>query len=267
MNVEPHGRCGTRDQTAARRRHCPRCFQPIALALLVALTGTGAVADPSTTEPRTTAADVLHTVKTRAGTEREQQRRFLESYAFVTHRTTEDRDRANRLRHLETIRLTHDPRRSPEAGSGTRSGYRPRDFAIEDDLLDRFHFVLEGETVIGNRPVWILDFSPVHPQSPARSIKDRFINQTAGRAWIDQAEGALVRIELHLTGPVNVVGGLVGAVQACRVVLERARTPDGLWFNRRLAWRLEGRRLFSTQVLIREETIEALEPVPACGSG
>lgn len=210
--------------------------------------------------------DLLPRLIERAATEPQRQQQFESAYAYVAVKITERRDAANRLRQREVEREEHDPL-GPAADRKERGpGYRRKDFQTGGELFDRYRMEIIGAEEIDGRPAWILTFEPVDPPAPARNLKERFLNQIAGRAWIDQNDTALARLELHLTGPVNVVGGLVGAVKGCRVLLERARTPEGLWFDRHLAWRLEGRRLFATNVMLREETKENLRRVGGVGN-
>jgi hypothetical protein len=69
---------------------------------------------------------------------------------------------------------------------------------VDASLLERFRFSYLGDEVFEGRPVWVVDFEPASDRLPARSLKDRFINLTAGRLWIDQEESALARAEFDL---------------------------------------------------------------------
>jgi hypothetical protein len=115
---------------------------------------------------------------------------------------------------------------------------------LNEDLLKRFDFTLSGREVVNGRPALIVDFKPASRKPPEKSIKDRFINKAAGRVWVDEADYAMVKADLHLTEKVNVVGGLVGAVAKFTLSIQRERTPEGLWFIRKQNWHLEGREVF-----------------------
>ena len=122
--------------------------------------------------------------------------------------------------------------------------FEKSDFTLNDDLLKRFDFTLSGREVINGRPALVVDFKPASRKPPEKSIKDRFINKAAGRVWVDEADYALVKANLHLSEKVNVIGGLVGAVSKFTLAIERQRTPEGLWFIRKQNWHLEGREVF-----------------------
>ena len=96
------------------------------------------------------------------------------------------------------------------------------------DLAGRFQFTLVGREVVNGRPALVLDFKPADKNLPVRNFKDHFINKAAGRIWVDKADYAIARADLHLTERVNVLGGLVGAVWKFTYSFDRERTADGL---------------------------------------
>ena len=69
-----------------------------------------------------------------------------------------------------------------------------------------------------------------------------------------------MKVDLHLTEPVNVIGGLVGAVRQCRYRFQRERTAEGLWFTKPVNWHLEGRQLFTSKIIDYDETRENVRP-------
>jgi hypothetical protein len=121
-------------------------------------------------------------------------------------------------------------------------------------LLARFEFRLIGRDAWNGRSLVVLDLKPAAKDLPARNYKDLFINRTAGRVWIDEAEAVVVKADLHLTERVSVIGGLVGAVWKFMYQFNRERTPEGLWFTRNVQWHLEGRQVFIRKVLDYLET-------------
>lgn len=200
-----------------------------------------------------TAKDILTRILAQADAEVAARREFEQTHAYVVEKVTERRDEANRLRDRKVEREEHDPRTEPVGDSGKGHGYREKDFKVEQAMLDRYRITLAGVEEVNGRPAWALEFEPADPPAPAHGIKERFLNQTAGRVWVDQEDGTMARLELRLVKPVNVIGGLVGAVKACQVFVQRERASSGLWFNAHMRWRLEGRRLLVTNVMVFEE--------------
>jgi len=208
-----------------------------------------------------TAADVVRAAVKILEHDRDRERAFDATYAYTRVRTLEVRDGDGDLKRREIKRLENQPdalshgvaegEEEPDGKTRERKGkpYQRHDFQVDDELLDRFRFELVGKELINERPAWVIEFAPRRGGLPGKSIKDRFINQTAGRVWIDEAEHAMVRAQLRLLEPVNVVGGLVGVVKKCETAFERVRTLEGWWFTQIFRWRLEGRQLFQQRVM------------------
>ena len=218
---------------------------------------------------------VLHRVLERAEKEGENDRRFNEQYIYSNTKLTEYRNAGGDLKKKEEKTSEHNPTvvraalrpRSnrpasqprtdagqTESGSNTTTNVRGKafeksNFPLNDDLFKRFHFTLVKRETLNDRPTLVLDFVPAGKNLPERNIKDRFINKAAGRAWVDEADFAVVKADLRLSEKVSVVGGLVGAIWKFTFGFDRQRLPDGLWFTRISNWHLEGREFLSTKTI------------------
>jgi hypothetical protein len=213
---------------------------------------------------------VLQRVTEKVTQEDENNQAFRDHYFFTRTRVTEYRNSQGEVKKREEKKRDYDPlqrartakppaptakplttggTKADEAVSETHSNVRGKafeknDFPLNGDLLKRFDFTVTGREMLNGRPMLIVDFQPAKKKVPERSIKDQFINKAAGRVWVDEADYALVKADLHLSERVNVVGGLVGAVWKFTFGFLRERTADGLWFTRDENWHLEGRELF-----------------------
>lgn len=211
--------------------------------------------------------------------DREMEARFKARYAYVRTKTTDTLGPEGEVKRREHQRLEHTPAHPEpdpwaEAEDGRPRAYERRDVPVTTNLLQRFRFTLAGREELAGRPAWVVDFEPAGDRQPADSLIERFINRMAGRLWIDAAEQHVARAQFHLTGPVHVVGGLVGALKHCEVFLERARTEEGFWFTRLLTWRIEGRKLFVRRIMTHREELTdvrpataAAQPEPPAGAG
>jgi hypothetical protein len=217
---------------------------------------------------------ILRRVIENAARDPELEARFKATHAFVRVKVTDSLDADGAVKKRDTKREEHDPRRAghaPTAGSEgdeaetpvqkARRAYERRDFAVTSTLLRRFEFTLIDREDLDGRSAWLIDFRPADAQPPTHGIKEKFLSRTAGRLWVDVAEGFLVRARFHLTEPVHVVGGLVGSLKHCNIALERSRTANGLWFTRLLTWRIEGRKLFSRRILEHRDELSEIRPV------
>lgn len=211
--------------------------------------------------------------------DREMEARFKARYAYVRIKTTDTLGPEGEVKKREHQRLEHTPAHPEpdpwaEPDDGKTRAYERRDVPVTTNLLQRFRFTLAGREALAGRPAWVVDFEPAGDRQPADSLIERFINRMAGRLWIDAAEQHVTRAQFHLTGPVNVVGGLVGALKHCEVFFERARTEEGFWFTRLLTWRIEGRKLFVRRIMTHHEELTDVRPVttaaqpePPAGAG
>lgn len=210
---------------------------------------------------------VLQRAVAQAEKEEDNNRAFRQRYGYARTKVTEYRNSKGELKKREEKKSVKNPAIVPIAyrlppteerpnqvvgktdsvnGTTTARGkaFERNEFVLNEDLLNRFVFTLVRREMANGRPALVLDFQPAKRKLPERNIKERFINKAAGRVWLDEAEYALLRADLHLTEKVNVVGGLVGAVTQFNYQFNRERTADGLWFTRAVNWHLEGREVF-----------------------
>lgn len=132
---------------------------------------------------------------------------------------------------------------------------------MNPDIIKRFKFTLAGRDTINGRPALIVDFQPVSDSLPVFNIKDRFINSVEGRAWVDEEDFTLEKVDLHLKQKVSVLGGLAGSVSKFSLTFDRERTPDGYWFVRDLDWRVEAREATIQRIVDHHEQILGVQKI------
>jgi hypothetical protein len=113
--------------------------------------------------------------------------------------------------------------------------------------------------MINGRPALIVDFKPASDSLPILNIKDRVLNCIAGRAWVDEGDYVLEKVQLHLTQKVSALGGLVGTISKFSLSFDRDRTADGFWFTRDLNWSVEAREATYQRVVIHHEEINGVQ--------
>ncbi len=216
-----------------------------------------------------TVETVLERLAKQSPKEETNELEFKQRYHFTRSRATEVRNSKGELNKREVKTQVNKPAPNPgkpDADAGTQTSRRGKparktDFAVDRDFLQRFQFTLVGREPINGRPALILDLVPATRKPPEHDLKDRIINKTAGRIWVDEAEAVLVQADLHLTEKVNVVGGLVGAIASFTLSFNRTRTADGLWFTPRLHWHLDGREVFVRRTVDAHEEITEVQLV------
>jgi len=213
-------------------------------------------------------AEVVQRALARAATEDENDRTFNQLYQYERTRLTEYRNSKGQLKLREEKTTENGPGTSPSAPasaapveppardeplSESHSTIRGKALKVKDyslaELISRFQFTAEGQEIVNGRPALVLDFQPANKHLPVHSYKDNFINNAAGRVWVDESDYAIAKADLRLTQQVNVLGGLVGAVWKFTYFLERERTPEGLWYARQVDWHLEGREVIFNRIV------------------
>jgi hypothetical protein len=229
-----------------------------AILLTFALHGAAAAEPPSS---QSDLRDFLLDVSHRSRSTESAKASFESRYEFVHTKITEERNPKGDLKKREVERVHHQPGNPEDVpGGSTRvpAGVRSaktdtavsrEDFQVDAELLSRFHYTPRGEESVHGRSQRVIDFEPASDSLPVHSFKDKYINQTAGRLWIDEQALVLTRLQMRLRKPVNVWGGLLGAVWEFQFDLEREQTSEGDWYTRRVQWQLKGRRLFASKII------------------
>jgi len=218
-------------------------------------------------------ATVLSNVCRVATQEQANERTFKSRYSFLRTRTTREFDGKGCVVKETTKKNPNNPPISAVSyvapssrvvvstnasgvttvKTGGGQGFEKSDFVLNDELFCRFDFTIVRREQIEGRNTLMIEFKPANKKLPSRSLKDRFLAKTAGKVWVDESDWNLAKGDFRLLEKVNVVGGLVGAVKNFNYKFDRQRTEDGLWFTRKVHWRLEGRELFSGKVIEYDE--------------
>jgi hypothetical protein len=116
---------------------------------------------------------------------------------------------------------------------------------LNQEIIDRFAFRIEGRTNLLNRPALILSFQP-KPAAPDKKIADKVLKRLAGTLWIDEEESEIAQLKLGLTADLSLGWfGMIGSLKTFDLTLERARLPDGVWVDKKQTLVLGGRKVFS----------------------
>jgi len=117
---------------------------------------------------------------------------------------------------------------------------------LDQSVVDRFAFQVEGRGRLQDRQVLVLSFHPKPNRGPEKTITDKVLNRLAGTLWVDEAESEIAQVKLGLTADLSLGWfGMVGSLKRFDLTLERARLTDGVWVDRKQTLLLFGRKLFS----------------------
>jgi len=117
-------------------------------------------------------------------------------------------------------------------------------------ILERYAFAAAGREEVEGRCALVFDFAPRPGDFPLE--RDFVLKKLAGRLWVDEAEQAVVRLELRNTGGVRVAFGLGANVSSVAFRADFARLEDGVWLPRRLEGRAAGRKLLFVRFRVHE---------------
>lgn len=234
------------------------------------------------TPPLPTLEDILPRMVARAQQDLENDRAFESRFIFVISRLTETRNAKGEIKKREETISTNNPalkkliappaaaarvpEQTPPVTDSPPKGRGRADeedsIVVNEDLVKRFEFMLVGREMLNGRPALVVDFVPAKGKAPQRHLKDKFINRTVGRVWLDEEDYTMAKVALHLTDRVKVLGGLVGAVWKFNFDLERKRTAEGLWYSRDVTWHLEGREVFVNRTVDYHEERTGVRQAP-----
>lgn len=230
---------------------------------------------------------VLKGIVARAEADARVEREFEARYSFIHAKAREEYNLKGKLKKREIEKQVHDPA-IPESGAGpspakegkranTGRGHVPskaasddeppdrayerKDVLVNDELMRRFQFTLVGREVLEGLPLLKLDFRPAADGPPAKGLLERLASRVAGTVWVDEADFTVARISLYLTEKVNVGAGVLGSVSAFECWFERRKTDDGLWYPRRVDWRVECREFLVNKIIEQRETWDEVRRV------
>jgi len=249
----------------------------LAISGLVAVLGSP-TARCETPAPLPPMDSVIQRVMQTSATENVDYHVFNQHYFYTRDRVTEFLDSSGKVKEKNEDVSTNNPTRglaakphpvspaiaqgkqAPDSGPSVHGvALGKKEDLINPDLIKRFKLTMAGREMINGRPTLIVDFKPVSNDQPIFNIKDRFINSVAGRAWVDEGDYQLARVELHLTQKITFLGGIIGSVSKFTCSFERDRTPDGYWFTRSMNWHVEAHEATVPRVVSHSEEVLDLQ--------
>jgi hypothetical protein len=216
---------------------------------------------------------IIQRVMQTSAMENEEYHVFNQHYTYSREKVTEFYDGSGNLKDRQVRQSTNTPTpqvvvAAPQPAVRPAAYHRAADGPsihgvslgkkedlLNQDLIKRYTITIAGREMINGRPALVVDFKPASDSLPILNIKDRFLNCVAGRAWVDEGDYVVEKVELHLTQKVSALGGLVGTVSKFTFSFDRDRTTDGYWFTRDLDWHVEAREATYQRKVTHHEEI------------
>jgi hypothetical protein len=110
----------------------------------------------------------------------------------------------------------------------------PRDDSkSRDELFEIYDVQVERREPLEGSPAVVLSFRP-RPGYKPQSRLTSFLMHVSGRAWVNESDHQLARVEAEVFDPVS-YGWFLGSLQeGSRLVAERRKVHNGLWLPARL---------------------------------
>ncbi len=129
---------------------------------------------------------------------------------------------------------------------GDRGKPDDNEVRFDRELVDRYHFRLEGTGELHGRKVYRVSFEPKSGKLPVRRRIDRALNNSRGHVWLDQESYEIARVEFELIRPTRIWRGILGSISRVDGMLDRKEGEDGIWFPSYFRLYLKGRILFKS---------------------
>lgn len=150
----------------------------------------------------------------------------------------------NRLLSQEELKRVAAQREEDSDREPKKRSSQPK-IELDEEIISRFDFTVVDRKVVAGRSTLVLEFAPKAGSLPVHQIQDRLLNEAIGTVWVDEREYEVVRADIRLREPVNITGGIVGAVQTFHFVMERTRVEPGVWLLRQTDLFIRGRQFLS----------------------
>jgi len=141
-------------------------------------------------------------------------------------------------------------RRARDTAAALGAGEKPPPGLQLSRILERYEWKAVGRESVEGRCALVFDFAP-RPGDFALQ-RDFVLRKLGGRIWVDEAEQALVRLDVHNTGGVRIALGLAASVSSASLHGEFVRVEPGVWLPRLLQGGAEGRKLLFLAFRVRE---------------
>ena len=172
-------------------------------------------------------------------------------YAYERKRVSDTRTSGGRIKEHEEKFNTNSP--SLEMASRPLPPYKPPTAAevaaakqrknkqlldvteLVTNVLAHARMKIAGREMVNGRSTLTVDFQPPERKIAEDNLMDCIINRATGRAWVDEEDYTLARLQAHLTDKLTLFAGF-GAVLKGNYSFDRERTPEGIWYSRDVSY-------------------------------
>ena len=132
---------------------------------------------------------------------------------------------------------------------------------ITEEVVRCFHYQVVGTEMCQGRNAYCVVFQPIKGKKLSKSQK--YLSALAGKAWVDSSDYEPIKIEAQLKEPIELLGGIAGAIKHFEILIQRRRLNETIWDNDLVEGHFELRKLFTTSrghFQVRQEDFQLLSP-------
>jgi len=158
-----------------------------------------------------------------------------------------DREHAKRVQDWEA-RIRRDGSNPADRLRQREEIAHAKERALIDELILLYDIRMLDREVIGGRPAIAFSLAP-RPGYAPKHPDVRLARHFGGRAWLDEAEHQLLRLEMEALEDVSLAAGFVAKLsKGSRMVMERRRFEDGTWLPVRTHYAASARVLLVKRI-------------------
>jgi hypothetical protein len=183
-------------------------------------------------------------------------RRLIETDGKPTPKADLDReDRDHRRKVLEALdKRQHESASDRDKRLNRIAKDRTHEEQVFDDLMRAYDFTLVGRQIFDGRPAIVFDFAPA-ARAKVLTDEGKLMLKLKGRAWADEGDYELARVEVEMLDDISIFLGLAGKLyRGSTASLERRTFNGEVWLPAEITFHGAGRafiRRFRVDTTIR----------------
>jgi len=157
-------------------------------------------------------------------------------------------------------RIEEAQRRRNQVSAAERDRRRAERLRKEEQIIDDafgvFEVKMEGRQEVAGRPTIVVSFTPRPvPSYKPKTFEGKSMQHIAGRAWIDEQDHQIARVEIQVIDTISIGFGLLARLQkGASVVSERRKFNDEIWLPVKTDVTLNARLMLLKGFNIRQTT-------------
>ena len=153
----------------------------------------------------------------------------------------DDAHRKHVLDRLEQIRVETPEQRRKRQAKLARERREEQD--VVDDVFAVYDIAVIGREIVGGRPTIVTSLTP-RRQARTRSDAGKFLKKVRGRAWVNEADRQVVRVEMEAVDDITFGLGLLARMhKGSTIMFRRTLVNDEIWLPAEAQYRIVGKTL------------------------